>query len=216
VSCLSIVIADDHSLVRAGFSALLRQIPGVQVVAEARDGSEAWELIVALQPALALVDISMPLLNGLELTARVAAQQPSTRVIMLSMYATEDYVHRAFKAGAAGYLLKDSSPNDLETAIRAVTRGETVFNIPGGLDRARSASVRPQESIRSDSLTPRQREILQLIGEGHSTKEIAGLLGISVKTAESHRTQLMERLDLHDVAAVVRFGVAAGLVNPQS
>ncbi len=215
MSLLNVLIADDHGLVRAGFRALLDGIEGVKVVAEAENGRVAWELIRSLQPALALVDISMPLLNGLELTARVAAKQPKTRVIVLSMHADDDYIHRAIRAGAAGYLLKDTSPTDLERAIRAVDRGETYFRLAGGSHPGQSVPARREESIRLDSLTPRQREILQLIGEGYTTKVIAHLLGISVKTAEAHRTQLMERLDFHDVAAVVRYAIAVGLVNPE-
>lgn len=122
MSLLNVLIADDHGLVRAGFRALLDGIEGVKVVAEAENGRVAWELIRSLQPALALVDISMPLLNGLELTARVAAKQPKTRVIVLSMHADDDYIHRAIRAGAAGYLLKDTSPTDLERAIRGRSR----------------------------------------------------------------------------------------------
>ena len=215
MSALTVLVADDHGLVRAGFRALLQRIEGVKVVAEARDGREAWDLITALKPALALVDISMPLLNGLELTARVTAQLPCTRVIILSMHANQDYIQRAIKAGAAGYLLKDTSPADLERAIRAVDCGETYFNLPGVDRLARSLPVHRPEPARLDSLTPRQREILQLIGEGYSTKAIASRLGVSIKTAEAHRTQLMERLDMHDVAAVVRYAIAVGLVDPQ-
>jgi DNA-binding NarL/FixJ family response regulator len=215
VGPLEILIADDHGLVRAGFRALLAGIEGVKVVGEAQNGHEAWELIHRLRPALALVDISMPVLNGLELTARVAAKQPSTRVIVLSMHATEDYIHRAIQAGAAGYLLKDTSPADLERAIRAVNRGETYFHLAARTYSAQSVAIRGGEPAGLDNLTPRQRQILQLIGEGYSTKAIAKRLGISFKTAEAHRSNLRERLGLHDVAAVVRYAIAAGLVNPQ-
>ena len=157
----------------------------------------------------------MPFLNGLELTARVTAELPCTRVIVLSMHANQDYIQRAIKAGAAGYLLKDTSPTDLERAIRAVDCGETCFDLPGVGRPSGSLPVHRPEPTRLDILTPRQREILQLIGKGYSTKGIAGLLGVSIKTAEAHRTQLMERLDLHDVAAVVRYAIAVGLVDPQ-
>jgi DNA-binding NarL/FixJ family response regulator len=213
---VKVLIADDHGLVRAGFRALLERFAGVKVVAEAQNGQEAWELIVSLEPTVALVDISMPLLNGLELTARVAATQPWTRVVVLSMHATEDYIERAKKAGAAGYLLKDTSPIELERAIRAVDRGETYFHLATQSDVAQSVPSRRAASVRLESLTPRQREILQLIGEGYSTKGIANLLGISVKTVEAHRSQLMERLDVHDVTAVVRYAIAVGLVSPES
>jgi DNA-binding NarL/FixJ family response regulator len=216
MSDLNMVIADDHALVRAGFRALLKRIEGVRVVGEAQNGRDGWELIRSLRPAVALVDISMPIMNGLELTARVAAEQPSTRVIVLSMHGTLDFIQRAIKAGAAGYLLKDTSPTDLERAIRAVDRGETSFNLPGAAEVMRSPAAGRGKSIRLESLSPRQREILQLIGEGHSTKGIAHMLGISIKTAEAHRTQLMDRLDLHDVAAVVRYAIAVGVVSAET
>jgi DNA-binding NarL/FixJ family response regulator len=215
MSPIRVLIADDHALVRAGFRGLLLGIEGVEVVAEASDGQEAWERIAAARPGLALVDISMPGLNGIELTARVAAEQPATRVIILSMHATEDYVLRAVRAGAAGYLLKDARPVELEWAIRAVDRGETYFS-PAAATHLANHFRRGGVNSRLESLTPRQREILQLIAEGHSTKEIARLLKVSVKTAEAHRTQLMMRLDLHDVAAVVRYAIQVGLVDPAS
>jgi len=161
------------------FSGLAAGIQGVRVVAEAQNGLEAWELICSLRPALALFDISMPLLNGLELTARVAAKQSTTRVVVLSMHASEEFIHRAIRAGVSGYLLKDTCPTDLEQAIRAVDRGETYFHVPAVNHAARSPPVYREKPIRIDSLTSRQREILQLIGEGYSTKVIANLLGIS-------------------------------------
>ena len=213
---IRVLIADDHRLVRAGIHALLRGLDGVEVAGEAGDGREAWELIGALRPGLALVDISMPLLNGLELTARVTAEQPATRVIILSMHRTEDYVLRAVRAGAAGYLVKDAKPEELEWAIRAVARGETYFCAAAAGHLAAHLRRGGGTNSRFESLTPRQREILQLIGEGHSTKEVAKLLKISLKTAETHRSQLMERLDLHDVAAVVRFAIQNGLVDPRA
>jgi DNA-binding NarL/FixJ family response regulator len=213
---IRVLIADDHRLVRAGFHALLLGLEGVEVVAEANDGREAWELICSLRPGLALVDISMPLLNGLELTARVTAEQPATRVIILSMHLAEEYVLRAVRAGAAGYLLKDAPPVELEWAIRAVARGENYFCAAAATHLAAHLRRGEGTTSRFESLSPRQRETLQLIGEGHSTKEVAKLLKISLKTAETHRSQLMERLDLHDVAAVVRFAIQNGLVDPAS
>jgi len=213
---IRILIADDHALVRAGFRALLQAIEGVSVVAEAADGREAWELIRSTQPNVALLDISMPGLNGLELTARVVAEQPATRVIVLSMHLTEDYVLRAIRGGAVGYLLKDASPSELELTIRAAARGDTYISPKAArliVDSLRNGETTP---TRLDSLTPRQREILQLIAEGHTTKAIARILKISTKTAEAHRTQLMDRLDLHDLASVVRYAIQVGLVNLES
>jgi DNA-binding NarL/FixJ family response regulator len=210
---IRVLIADDHRLVRAGFRGLLLGFEAVEVVAEASDGREAWEQICSLRPGLALIDISMPQLNGLELTARVTAEQPATRVIILSMHFAEEYVLRAVRAGAAGYLVKDVSPAELEWAMRAVARGENYFCAAAATHLAAHLRRGAGTNSRFDSLSPRQREILQLIGEGHSTKEVAKLLNISLKTAEAHRSQLMERLNLHDVAAVVRFAIQNGLVD---
>ena len=211
---IRILIADDHALVRAGFRGLLQGIEGVIVVAEAADGQQAWDLIRTEQPTVALLDISMPGLNGLDLTARIASQNPQTKVIMLSMHASEDYILRAVKVGASGYLLKDATPEELSAAIKTVVAGGTYFNAMTSPKLVQT--IGRDESVREplDMLTPRQREILQLIGEGYSTKEIANLLDISIKTAEAHRTQLMNRLGLHDIASVVRYAIRTGLVEP--
>jgi len=214
---IRVLLADDHALVRLGFRGLLRNLEGVEVVAEAGDGRTALELIRAHRPDVALVDIAMPDLNGLELTARVVAECPHTRVIVLSMHDSEEYALRAVQAGATGYLLKNATLAELEAAIRAVRRGETYF-CPA-VSRYIAQHIRRGGGPvlpRHDSLTPRQREILQLIAEGYSTKAVAKHLGISVKTAEAHRTQLMERLDLHSVAEVVHYAIQAGLVQPGS
>ena len=216
MNAVRIILADDHALVRAGFRGLLAGIEGVEVVGEADNGQAALELIRRHDPDLALVDISMPGLNGVELTARVVAERPSTRVVVLSMHAGEDYVLRAVRAGAAGYLLKNASLAELELAISAVARGETYYSPPATKHIVENVRGGDAGTGRFDRLTPRQREILQLIGEGHSTKEIAGILKISVKTAEAHRTQLMDRLDIHDLASVVRYAIRMGLVDPSS
>jgi DNA-binding NarL/FixJ family response regulator len=212
---IRVLLADDHALVRLGFRGLLSGLEGVEVVAETGDGLEALELIRARRPDVALVDVAMPGLNGLELTARVAAECPQTRVIVLSMHQSEEYALRAVRAGASGYLLKGADVAELEAAVRAVRRGETYF-CPA-VARYVTEHVRrgggPVLS-RLDSLTPRQREILQLIAEGRSTKAVARRLGISVKTAEAHRTQLMVRLGLHSVAEVVHYAIQAGVVQP--
>ena len=216
MNAVRIILADDHALVRAGFRGLLAGIEGVEVVGEADNGQAALELIRRHDPDLALVDISMPGLNGVELTARVVAERPSTRVVVLSMHAGEDYVLRAVRAGAAGYLLKNASLEELELAINAVAHGETYYSPPATKHIVENLRGGDAVTGRFDRLTPRQREILQLIGEGHSTKEIAGILKISVKTAEAHRTQLMDRLDIHDLASVVRYAIRMGLVDPSS
>lgn len=212
---IRVLLADDHTLVRAGFRALLHSLGDVEIVAEAGDGDEALRLIEAHQPDVVLLDIAMPGLNGLEVAARVAERFPNVRVMMLSMYANEEYVLQALRAGAAGYLLKDADSNELELAVRAVARGDTYLSPPVSKsvieDYVRRVSSEPGSF---DRLTPRQREVLQLIAKGHSTKEIAQMLNIGVKTAETHRMQLMQQLDIHDIAGLVRYAIRVGLVLP--
>ena len=213
---IRVVVAEDHALVRAGICSLLEKLPGVEVVGEASDGREALELLKTQSPNVALLDISMPGMNGLEAAARAARRFPATRVILLSMHANEEYVHRALKAGVAGYLLKDSGTAELELAVRAVARGET-FLSPAISKQVISDYVRRTgaETTSLEALTPRQREILQLIAEGHTTKEIAKKLDLGVKTVETHRAALMTRLDIHDVAGLVRYAIRVGFVNSE-
>jgi DNA-binding NarL/FixJ family response regulator len=210
---IRILLADDHTLVRAGIRSLVQALPGIQVVAEAGDGREALSLVETHQPDVALLDIAMPGLNGLEVAAQVADNFPFVRVIILSMHATEEYVLRALRAGASGYLLKDADTSELELAIKAVTRGETYLS-PAVSKHVTEYVRRVGEETHStlERLTPRQREVLQLVAEGYTTQEIARMLNLSVKTVETHRTQLMERLDIHDIAGLVRYAVREGLV----
>jgi DNA-binding NarL/FixJ family response regulator len=211
---IRVLLADDHALVRAGIRALVQNIEGVEVVGEAVDGREALSAIKRHQPDLVLMDISMAGLNGLEAASRVARDFPTVRVIILSAHANEEYVCQALRAGASGYLLKDAGTSELDLAIKAVARGETYLS-PGVSKHVIADYLRRTggESGALELLTPRQREILQLIAEGQTTKQIANTLHISVKTVETHRTQLMERLDIHDVAGLVRFAVRMGLVK---
>jgi DNA-binding NarL/FixJ family response regulator len=216
MSAISVLLADDHELVRAGFRALLQTISGVKVVAESDDGRKALESVRAHQPDVVLMDLAMPGLNGLEATARIAKEFPRTRVIVLSMHKSEEYVLGALKSGASGYLLKDASPSELETAIRSVARGDTYLSPPVSRQVIEDYRKRTGENQGPlDLLTPRQREILQLIAEGRSTKDIADVLQVSVKTVETHRAQLMERLDIHDVAGLVRYAIRTGLITPE-
>jgi DNA-binding NarL/FixJ family response regulator len=209
-----VLIAEDHALVRAGFRALLSSCPGIQVVAETGDGRQALRLAQEVQPDVILMDISMPVLNGLEATARLVSEYPEMRVIILSMHADEEYVLRALRAGASGYLLKDSDAAELELAITAVVRGETYLS-PQVSKHVIADYLRlvGSESDTHTQLTPRQREVLQLIAEGHTTKQIAQILSVSEKTAMTHRAQLMERLDIHDIAGLVRYAIRTGLVS---
>jgi DNA-binding NarL/FixJ family response regulator len=210
---IRVLLADDHTLVRAGIRSLVQALSGIQVVAEAGDGRETLSLIETHQPDVALLDIAMPGLNGLEVAAQVADNFPFVRVIILSMHATEEYVLRALRAGASGYLLKDADTSELELAIKAVTRGETYLS-PAVSKHVTEYVRRVGEEAPStlERLTPRQREVLQLVAEGYTTQEIARMLNLSVKTVETHRTQLMERLDIHDIAGLVRYAVREGLV----
>jgi DNA-binding NarL/FixJ family response regulator len=212
---IRILLADDHTLVRAGIRSLLENIEGVEVIAEASDGREALRLVKTHRPDLVLMDIAMPGLNGLEAAARIAKKFPHVRVIILSMYVNEEYILQALRAGAMGYIVKGSDTAELEIAIKAVTRGEMYLS-PMVSKHVVTNYIRrvSGETTSVELLTPRQREILQLIAEGYSTKKIAGTLKISAKTVETHRMQLMERLDIHDIAGLVRYAIRVGLVKP--
>jgi DNA-binding NarL/FixJ family response regulator len=211
---LRVLLADDHALVRAGFSSLLEKL-GFEVVGEAEDGNQVIHMVEEFKPDLVLMDIAMPQLNGLEATTRIVLKSPEARVIILSAHATAEYARRAIRAGAAGYLLKDASPVELNLALNAVVRGETFLSPRvSKFIVADYASNIPAERTPLDRLTSRQREILQLIAEGRSRKDIAEKLCISVKTFDTYRAQMMESLDIHDVANLVRFAASVGLVPP--
>jgi DNA-binding NarL/FixJ family response regulator len=211
---IRILLADDHTLVRAGIRALVEKLPAVKVIGEAKDGREAVLIVRELEPDLVLMDIAMPGLNGLEATARISKEVPKVRVIILSMYANEEYVREAIEAGAAGYLVKRSAAVELERAITAVGAGEKYFSPLVSANDIKDRGGRlSADRAWIERLTPRQREILQLIAERHTTKEIAAILNISVKTVETHRAQLMQRLTIHDVPGLVRFAIRAGLVS---
>jgi DNA-binding NarL/FixJ family response regulator len=216
---IRVLLADDHTLVRAGMRSLIGGLGGFEVVAEAGDGQEALRLIEQHRPDIVLLDISMPGMVGTEVASRAARASPGTRVIILSMNAAEEYVLQALRAGAAGYLLKASDTVELELALKAVSRGETYLSPAVSkhvvADYVRRVGGAIPETSSLERLTPRQREVLQLIAEGNSTKEIARTLGISVKTAETHRSQLMDQLDIHDVAGLVRYAIRSGLIAPE-
>jgi DNA-binding NarL/FixJ family response regulator len=210
---IRVLLAEDHTLVRAGLRALLRDLSEIQVVAEAGDGREALRLIEVHRPDVILMDITMPGLNGLETTARVVSKFPGVGVIILSMHADEEYVLRALHLGAVGYLLKDADVVELQRAITTVACGKTYLSpAVSGLvvDYVRQAG---KELTSLDLLTPRQREVLQLIAEGHTTKEIAQILEISQKTVETHRMNTMKRLGIYDVPGLVRYAIRVGLVS---
>ncbi|WP_300341769.1 response regulator transcription factor [Accumulibacter sp.] len=213
---IRVVLADDHVLVRAGIRSLLGAFVGVEVVGEAADGNEAISRVGECLPDVLLIDIAMKGMDGLAAAAEIRRQHPVVRVVVLSMHADAEYVLQALQAGAAGYLIKDAAPIELELALRAVMRGESWLS--PGVSRqvvdgylARLQGDRPADP----ALTPRQREILCCIAAGNGAKEIAFDLGISAKTVESHRAQIMERLGIHDVAGLTRYAIRSGLVSAQ-
>jgi DNA-binding NarL/FixJ family response regulator len=212
---IRIILADDHALFRAGMRAILKEMPDVDVVADVSDGHEALRVVAESMPDLAILDISMPGLNGLEVAARIAREHPATRSIILSMYVDDEYVRRALAVGAAGYLLKTSDRGELEKAVRAAARGD-IWLTSEVSSRVAAACARgdgAREQGPVEVLTARQREVLQMIAEGLTGKEIAQRLDLSVKTIESHRTELMRRLDAHSVAGLVRYAVRVGIVR---
>ena len=211
---LRVLLADDHTLVRAGLRKLLESIADLEVVGEASDGLALLALTATLKPNLVLMDISMPGLSGLEATARLRKEWPDTKVIILSMHQSEEYVRQALRQGASGYLLKDCAPNELEMAIKAVCRGETYLSPAVTKDVLSDYVQRLRDEAQpGDQLTPRQREVLQLVAEGLSTKEIARRLDLSVKTVDTHRSTLMRQLDIHEVTGLVRYALRTGLIS---
>jgi DNA-binding NarL/FixJ family response regulator len=216
----TVLLADDHTLVRAGMRALVEGFGGFRVVAEAGDGREAVRLARQTAPDIALIDVGMPGLNGLDATALIRRDSPQTQILILSMHTSENYVLEALRAGAAGYVVKDAAVGELERAMRAVLCGERWLSplvsrhlLDEYLRLARGAAAEPQGGG-LDMLTQRQREILQLIAEGHATRDIAERLSISVKTVETHRAQIMARLGIHHVAGLTRFALRVGLISP--
>ena len=211
---MRVLLADDHALVRAGLRRLLESLPDIEVVGEADDGQAVLVLAEQLHPNLVLMDVAMPGMNGLEATTRLIKTHPQIRVLILSMHQNEEYVRQALRAGATGYLLKDAAPLELEHALKAVMRGETYLSpaVSKGVMGDYVQRLRGEEAP-GGALTPRQREILQLVAEGHSSKGIARRLDLSVKTVEAHRSQIMKLLDLHDVAGLVRYAIRTGLIS---
>jgi DNA-binding NarL/FixJ family response regulator len=211
-----IVLAEDHTLVRTGMRLLLESIPDVKVVGEASDGMEALRLIEQLRPDCVLMDLAMPGMSGVEAVRRSRTQFPNIPILVISMHADEAYVHKALVAGASGYLLKGSDKKELELALRAILRGETYLTPAISKTLVTALARKSQLSDVSsplEVLTTRQREVLRLVAEGNSTKRVAARLGLSAKTVEAHRSAIMERLGIRDLAGLVRFAVRAGLVE---
>lgn len=214
---IRVLLAEDHGLVRQGIRALLERLHDIEVVGEVADGLEAIKVAKSARADIVIMDIAMPGLNGIEAVARMKKECPTTSVIMLSMYSSEEYFHHALDVGAAGYLLKDADSAELELAIKAVTQGK-IYLTPAMAKYAVEA-YRGRKEIDGGPLarlSSRQREILQLIAEGQSTKEIAQRLNLSPRTVESHRADLMERLHIHDIPGLVRLAIGAGLIKSTS
>jgi len=213
---IRILLADDHLVVRQGLRALLSAQPDIEVIAEAGDGREAVQLASTERPDVAVIDISMPLLNGIEATQQLVSSTPEVAVVILSMHGDEEYIRRSLRAGALGYVLKQSADTELIMAIRAAHRGESFLTpsiagtvINGFLQRAESNEIKSQYQL----LTEREREVLQLTAEGKTIKAIANILHISPRTASTHKTNLMEKLEIHHTAGLVQFAISQGIIT---
>jgi len=211
----TIIVADDHRIVREGLVKLLESRGDFEVIGEAADGEEAVNLVLEKQPDVVLMDIWMPRLSGIDATRRIGKRGSDAKVLVLSMHESRTYVEEVLRAGAAGYVVKSSASADLLQAIDAVNTGQSYLS-PAITQQVVDAIARPDDATPSGvaMLTDREREVLQLIAEGLSSKEIAGVLGVSLKTVDSHRSNLMEKLDIHKVSGLVRFAIRAGLVEP--
>jgi DNA-binding NarL/FixJ family response regulator len=212
---IRVLVADDHTIVRSGIRHVLEGEPGFDVVGEASNGTEAFELAVELHPDVVVLDISMPGESGLQIAARLGTVSSPPRVLILSMHDNAEYVLESVRAGAHGYLLKDTAATELRSAIRAVCRGESYFSPP--VASRLSAAVRGEHQTPAahlDQLTGREREVLEGVARGRTNKEIAAELGISYRTVETHRESLMKKLQIRTVAELTRFALGAGIVEP--
>ncbi len=213
---LRLLLGDDHTLVRHGLRKILEERADWEIVGEADDGRSAVKKALALQPDVAVLDIGMPLLNGIDATRQIVHKAPNVKVLILSMHSDETYVTRALNAGATGYLLKDSAGKDLIKAVTAVSQGEAFFSpavsrlmLDDYMRRAATSGV----TDRYDTLSDREREIFQLVAEGRSNKEVAELLGISPATVETHRARILQKLDIHNTAELVLYAVRRGVIS---
>ncbi len=214
MSKIRVVIADDHAIVREGVKALIGLADDIEVVGEAADGREAIARVSECEPDVVLMDIAMPDLGGLEATVEIRKQHPRTRILVLSQYEDREYIRRFLKAGVSGYVLKKSAGSDLTAAIRAVHRGGLVLDPDVAREAMNErASDAHGQADPYDTLTDREKQVLKLVAEGRSNKDVADLLGISVKTAMSHREHIMEKLDLHSRTELIRFAIKQGIIR---
>jgi DNA-binding NarL/FixJ family response regulator len=216
MGAVRILLGDDHTVVRQGLCKILEEQPAWEVIAQASDGRQAVQQTLALIPDVAVLDIAMPLLNGIEATRQIARRAPSVHVLILSMHAEEAYVTQAVQAGAKGYLLKDSADSDLVRGVAAVAAGKSFFSPAAAKvmldDYLRHLSEKGIVN-RYDALSEREREVLQLIAEGHSSKEVAEVLSISPATVETHRAHILQKLDVHNTAELVLYAVRRGVIS---
>ena len=206
----TVLLADDHPVVRQGVASLVER-DGFSVVGEANDGYEAVEMSERLRPDIAMIDFVMPRLNGLDAAVQIQRRSPVTRTVLLTMYTDDQYVLNAFKMGVRGYVLKTQASSDIGQALREVVRGG--IYVSAGISETIIQACFSDAHLPEDPLTPREREVLKLIAEGGTTKEVASLLGVSVKTADTHRTRIMRKLDIHQTAGLVRYAIRNGIVR---
>jgi DNA-binding NarL/FixJ family response regulator len=209
---ITVLLAEDHQIVREGFRSLLKHEPDIEVVGEAETGREAVKLTRKLRPAVVVMDIAMPLLNGLEATRQIRKDLPATKVLILSAHSDDAYVEQVAVLGAAGFLLKQTSSHELATAIREVQKGNTFYS-PAVSKRVHDRSQKSIERGSSNRLSSREVEVLQLIAEGKPNKQVAAELGVSFKTVDKHRQHLMAKLNIHDIAGLTRYAIAEGIIE---
>ncbi len=216
MSALRILVADDHTIIRSGLRMLLERQPGFEVVGEAADGRQAVELARGLRPDVAMLDIAMPNLNGIEAARQICAELPKIRIVILSVHSDEAYVLKALKAGARGYLLKDSAESDIINAVRLVGAGKAFFSPEISRMLVEDYVRQLQHRGMDDSyelLTTREREILQLLAEGRSNKDIAAMLNVSVYTVETHRSHILQKLNLHSLPELILYAIRKGVIS---
>jgi DNA-binding NarL/FixJ family response regulator len=216
MSKIKVLLVDDHTVVRQGLRALLLSESSMEIVGEASTGREAIQMARKFSPDVIVMDIAMPLLNGLEATRQIVRNDPNAKVLVLSSYSDDDYVQKLTEAGAAGYLIKQTAANDLVHAIHDIHAGNAYFSptIAKRLrDRAREGFANGNSNVKTSNLTEREAEVLQLIAEGQANKQIAAELGISIKTVEKHRQQVMNKLNIHDVAGLTRYAISKGVIE---
>lgn len=213
---IQVILAEDHTIVRAGLRALLEQSERIEVIGEAKDGKEAFNLAASLRPNVVVMDITMPNLNGIEATRRIKDEHPEIKVVMLTVHANEAYIYQALRAGAEGYLVKQTAPEDLVSAVEAAAQGEAFLSpliSKNVMENYRHHSGINNDVDRLDSLTKREREVLQLIAEGKTTRQIAKQLFVSQKTIRNHRANMMSKLDIHNTASLTLYALRKGIIS---